>query len=108
MKEKNKPAPGVKAESAASSASSNQNKLVRAVLPHVIAIAIFAFVTVLFFSPMLIDNKVIEQSDILQGKGMSKEIVDFRNATGKEPLWTNSMFGGMPAFQISVLYKGNL
>jgi hypothetical protein len=40
---------------------------------------------------------------------MSKEIQDFRAKTnGEEPLWTNSMFGGMPAYQISVIYHGNL
>ena len=39
---------------------------------------------------------------------MSKEISDFRDKTGEEALWTNSMFGGMPAWQISVLYNGNL
>lgn len=39
---------------------------------------------------------------------MSKEISDFRERTGQEPLWTNSMFGGMPAWQISVVYTGNL
>ena len=39
---------------------------------------------------------------------MSKEISDFRDKTGEEALWTNSMFGGMPAYQISVQYKGNV
>jgi len=39
---------------------------------------------------------------------MSKEISDYREATGEEALWTNSMFGGMPAYQISVQYKGNV
>ena len=46
--------------------------------------------------------------DISHFKGMSKEIVDFRELTGEDPLWTNSMFGGMPAFQISVNYTLNL
>jgi len=41
-------------------------------------------------------------------KGMSKEIADFRESTGEEALWTNSMFGGMPAWQISVQYNSNL
>ena len=38
----------------------------------------------------------------------SKEITDFRAKYGEEPLWTNSMFSGMPAYLISVLYKGNI
>ena len=39
---------------------------------------------------------------------MSKELADYRASTGKEALWTNSMFGGMPAYQISTVHKGNL
>ena len=39
---------------------------------------------------------------------MSKEVQDFRETTGEEALWTNSMFSGMPAYQISTKYKGNL
>ncbi len=77
-------------------------------LPYAVAIASFVLITLLYFSPMLLDNKEIRQSDIINYKGMSKEISDFREQTGKEPLWTNAMFGGMPAFQISVMYKGNL
>lgn len=76
--------------------------------PHIIAIAIFALLTVISFLPMFQDNKVLNQSDIMQFKGVSKEIVDYRDKTGQEPLWTNSMFGGMPAYRISTLYKGNL
>ena len=54
------------------------------------------------------NDREIRQGDIVNFKGMSKEIVDFREQNGEEPLWTNSMFGGMPAFQISTKYKGNL
>ena len=38
----------------------------------------------------------------------AKEIADFRAKYGEEPLWTNSMFSGMPAYLISVIYKGNI
>ncbi|MEL7401309.1 MAG: hypothetical protein AAFN68_12170, partial [Pseudomonadota bacterium] len=42
-------------------------------------------------------------------KGMSKEIADYRKANdGEEPLWTSRMFGGMPAYQISTLYKNDV
>ncbi len=77
------------------------------VLPYLAAIAIFVAITLVYFSPLL-EGKKLKQGDIIQFKGMSKEISDFRDATGEEALWTNSMFGGMPAYQISVQYKGNV
>lgn len=76
-------------------------------LPHLIAIACFAVLTAVFFMPVF-QGKQIEQHDIVQWIGMSKEIADFREKTGIEPLWTNAMFSGMPAYQISVLYPANL
>lgn len=79
----------------------------RKALPYLSAIAIFVVITMMYFSPLL-EGKKLKQSDITQWKGMSKEISDFRVKTGEEALWTNSMFGGMPAYQISVEYKGNV
>lgn len=62
-----------------------------------------------YFKPAFDPGKVLMQSDIVQGTGMSKEIADYRKANqGQEPLWTNRMFGGMPAYQISTHYHGNL
>jgi len=70
------------------------------------AIALFLIITMVFFYPML-EGKRIKTTDISNYIGASKEITDFRENTGEEALWTNSMFGGMPAYQISVLWKGN-
>jgi len=75
--------------------------------PYLAAVLAFIIISVIYFSPLL-EGKRILQSDIVNHQGMSKEISDFRKDTGKEALWTNSMFGGMPAYQISVLYKSNL
>jgi hypothetical protein len=77
------------------------------VAPYLAAILFFIVITFVFFSPLL-EGKRIFQSDIMQFQGMSKEIVDYRAATGREPLWTNSMFSGMPAYQISTNYSSNL
>jgi len=77
------------------------------VLPYLAAIVIFVVIALAYFSPLL-EGKKLKQSDITQFRGMSKEIVDFRAKTGEEALWTNSMFGGMPAYQISVEYKGTI
>ena len=76
-------------------------------IPHGIAIIVFAIITLIYFKP-LFSGKELKQDDIARHKGMSKEIADFRVAhNGAEPLWTNSMFGGMPAYQISTKYPGN-
>ncbi len=76
-------------------------------LPHGVAIVIFAIITLIYFKPLL-SGKELKQDDIARHKGMSKEIVDYRKAHNEaEPLWTNSMFGGMPAYQISTKYPGN-
>jgi hypothetical protein len=75
--------------------------------PYLVAVLLFLVITLAFMSPLL-EGKKMMQSDIIHWKGAAKEIVDFRDKTGKEPLWTNSMFGGMPAYQISTRYTGNL
>ena len=75
-------------------------------LPHLIAFAAFLAITFAFFSP-LFGGKELRQGDINNWKGMSKEIVDYKDKTGEWTYWTNSMFGGMPSYQISAGYPGN-
>ncbi|MEC8274085.1 MAG: YfhO family protein [Bacteroidota bacterium] len=76
-------------------------------IPHVSAVVLFVLISLVYLSPVL-EGKKIDQQDIRQFTGMSKEIVDYRAEYDEEPLWTNSMFSGMPAYQISVRYKKNL
>ena len=76
-------------------------------IPHVSAVVLFVLISLIYLSPVL-EGKKIDQQDIRQFTGMSKEIVDHRAEYDEEPLWTNSMFSGMPAYQISVRYKKNL
>lgn len=75
--------------------------------PHLIVIILFVGISFTYFSPVL-EGKMLDMPDITHHKGMSKEVVDFREATGDEALWTNSMFSGMPAYQISARSNGNL
>ncbi|CAN5386625.1 YfhO family protein [soil metagenome] len=83
------------------------DNILKKLQPHLIALGIFLLITVVYFSPAF-QGKTLGQHDIAQWIGMSKEITDYRTKTGIEPLWTNSMFGGMPAYQISVMYPANL
>ncbi len=76
-------------------------------LPYVAALAVFVLITFFMFRP-LFEGKSLKQQDVKQSRGMSKEIVDYRHDTGKEALWTNRAFSGMPAYQISMITHGNL
>jgi hypothetical protein len=76
-------------------------------LPHLIAVAAFVVITMIYFSP-LFNGKELRQSDINNWKGMSKEIMDFKEKSGEDTYWTNSMFGGMPGYQIAAVYSANL
>lgn len=75
--------------------------------PYILAIVLFMVISVIYFSPVL-EGKKLQSSDGAQFKGMSKEIVDYRNATGKEALWSNNMFSGMPAYLTSTIYSGEI
>ncbi|OFX53168.1 MAG: hypothetical protein A2066_13295 [Bacteroidetes bacterium GWB2_41_8] len=75
--------------------------------PALLAVVLFLVISVIYFSPVL-EGKKLQSSDGTQFKGMAKEIVDYRAATGKEALWSNNMFSGMPAYLTSTLYPGEL
>ncbi|SMD32390.1 hypothetical protein SAMN04488029_0735 [Reichenbachiella faecimaris] len=77
-------------------------------LPHAVAIAIFCLATVLFFAPVFFEGKTLPQHDITQWEGGAKELIDYREKTGEEGLWTNSMFSGMPGYLINVRFSGDL
>lgn len=81
------------------------NETLKSWLPHVIAIAVFVLIGLTYFSPLL-EGKRLSQGDTRNFLGMAKEIRDHREVFDDEPLWTNSMFGGMPAYQIAVKYPG--
>ncbi|MBQ2188312.1 MAG: hypothetical protein II401_07110, partial [Bacteroidales bacterium] len=72
-----------------------------------VCILAFALITLVYFSPIM-QGKRLKQHDIEMYKGMSKEIVDYKAQTGEQSLWTNSMFGGMPAWNIGVPQNSNL
>ena len=82
-------------------------KIIKPALPHLLAVAIFLFITITYFYPVL-EGKVLKTNDGTVASNAAKEINDFRAKTGNEPLWTNSMFSGMPTYLISTQYPGNL
>jgi hypothetical protein len=78
------------------------------VLPHTLAVGVFLIVTILFFNPVFFGNKTISQGDITQFLWGSKELRDYRSATGEEGLWSNSMFSGMPAYMVNMEWSDGI
>jgi len=72
-------------------------------LNHFICVAILGIISVVYFYP-IIYGKSIQQSDISQFLGMSKQIVDHREEFNEEPFWLDNAFLGMPSFQVSAKY----
>ena len=79
------------------------NSFFKNIIPHFICIVFFAVLSLTYFYPVLL-NKGIEQSDISQFLGMSKQVVDHRNEFNEEPYWLDNAFLGMPSFQVSAVY----
>jgi hypothetical protein len=68
---------------------------------YLIPLLVMVIASIFYFSPQL-EGKVLRQGDIVQFKGMAQEQVKYREAENREILWTNSMFGGMPTYQIAM------
>jgi len=83
-------------------------ELLKEIQPHAIFITLGFLLVMAFFHPLFIENKSMNQNDIFQGVGSGQEVKKFRNETGEEALWTNSMFSGMPAYLINISWSGDL
>lgn len=76
----------------------------RKMLPILVAVITFFVLTLGYFSPVL-EGKRLVQGDMVHYAGMAQEMQEHRAAfDGEEPLWTGSMFGGMPGYQIGVVW----
>jgi hypothetical protein len=66
---------------------------------HLIIIVGFLALAMAYMSPVL-DGKVLSQHDMTQYEGMKQELVKYHEETGEYSQWSNSLFGGMPAFHV--------
>ena len=82
-----------------------QNK--KTTLFTIVAALLLAVVAFMFFFPDAMEGRVLQQHDIQQGLANGHEGQVFQAETGESTRWTNSLFGGMPNFQISPSYPAN-
>lgn len=76
-------------------------KRLQSLLPHAVAILALLLLSIIYCRPAM-NGKILSQSDNVQWQGMAKEAMDYKQAHGITPLWTTSMFGGMPTYQIAL------
>lgn len=73
---------------------------------YLTVIGIAIIIVAAFFKPQF-EGYDVKMHDIKEWRAMSNEIDMYREESGKEPMWSSSAFGGMPAEQISMRYPGN-
>ena len=76
-------------------------------LPHALAVLFFVVLACAYFAPIVFEGKTLAQHDITQFQGGAHEAQEYAKAMGKEALWTNSMFSGMPTYLISLHFPGD-
>ncbi|MCS6821389.1 MAG: YfhO family protein [Microscillaceae bacterium] len=83
------------------------NRYIQQILPHSLIILGFIVLSFFYTYPVL-QGKILLQNDVIQAKGAAQELVKYEQETGKKALWTNSLFGGMPAYMIKMDYPNSL
>ena len=76
----------------------------KTLLPDLIAILAFVLLSFAYFFPADIENRILFQHDTAAGAGAGQEVKEYYEQTGERSRWTNSLFGGMPMYQIAPSY----
>ena len=73
-------------------------------LPDMVAVALFALIAFVYFLPAVSEGRILAQHDAVAGIGSGHEMQEYLEETGERTRWTNSIFGGMPTYQMSPSY----
>ncbi len=76
-------------------------KTLAKLLPHIIALSLFALISTVLFYPEM-QGKALRQGDAVNHEGMVKDITDHEKATGEAVGWLGGMFGGMPSYTLNI------
>lgn len=74
-------------------------------LPDILAIAFFVLISVAYFFVPMTHGEVLGNGDNTAGKGLGRDLQEYTEKTGETSRWTNSVFSGMPTYQIAPSYK---
>jgi putative membrane protein len=74
-------------------------------LPDAIVIVIFAVISFAYFFVPVSQGKILFRHDSQASVGLGQELTQYEQRTGEVTRWTNSVFSGMPTYQISPSYN---
>ena len=80
-------------------------KTIKKILPEVLVLVFFALISFAYFFPADIEGKILYRHDSSAGVGAGQEQMQYRERTGKMTRWTNSLFSGMPTYQMAPSYS---
>ena len=80
-------------------------KTLKKILPEILVIALFALISFAYFFPADIEGKILYLHDSSAGVGAGQEQIQYMERTGKMTRWTNSLFCGMPTYQMAPFYN---
>ena len=82
--------------------------MIKKILPDLITILAFVLISFAYFFPADIEGRILFQHDTAAGAGAGQEAKEYYEQTGERTRWTNSLFGGMPTYQISPSYDSTV
>ena len=79
-------------------------KILKRLLPDIVVVLLFAVVAFAYFFPADVENRVLYRHDASAGVGAGQEQSEYLQRTGERTRWTNSLFSGMPTYQMAPSY----
>ena len=73
-------------------------------IPDMVAVVVFAVISFVYFCPAVTEGRILSQHDSVAGIGAGQESKEYLERTGERTRWTNSIFGGMPTYQMAPSY----
>ena len=79
-------------------------KILKQWLPDILVVILFAALSYAYFFPAASEGRILYRHDASAGRGAGQEQTEYLEKTGERTRWTNSLFGGMPTYQLAPSY----
>ena len=81
-----------------------KTKTLKRLLPDLLVVLLFAVIAFAYFFPADTEGRILYRHDSSAGRGAGQELTEYYQRTGERTRWTNSLFSGMPTYQMAPSY----